>query len=39
MILAKMFVTGTLFLASCTGTAYNVWYMHNSFLLTNCVVP
>jgi len=39
MILAKMFVTGTLFFASCVVTAYKVWYMHNSFLLTNCVVP
>jgi len=34
MILAEMFVTGTLFLASCIVTAYNVWYMRNSFLLT-----
>jgi len=39
MILADMFVTGALFLASCIVTAYNVWYMHNSFLVTNCVVP
>jgi len=34
MILTKMFVTGTLLLASCVVTAYNVWYMRNSFLLT-----
>jgi len=34
MILAKMFVTGTLFFASYVVTAYNVLYMCNSFLLT-----
>jgi len=39
MILAEMFVTGILFFASSIVTAYNVWYMRNSFLLTNCVVP
>jgi len=39
MILAEMFVTGTLFLTSCIVTANDVWhYMRNLFLLANCAV-